>query len=118
MIAADIARGRLEPGERLSSSRTLAAELGVNRNTIVAAFEVLRVEGWIEGDSTRGVCVAQSRARTPGQAAEDADAALPGFDLPPAGPGQRPVPRRSGLLLLLGGVPDLRLLPHRELARA
>jgi GntR family transcriptional regulator/MocR family aminotransferase len=37
--------GRLGPGARLPSTRVLAADLGVSRNTVLLAFEQLRSEG-------------------------------------------------------------------------
>jgi GntR family transcriptional regulator/MocR family aminotransferase len=46
-IARDIARGRLAPDQRMPGSRTLAATLGVHRNTTVAAYETLVAEGWL-----------------------------------------------------------------------
>ena len=51
-----ILAGRLPPGTRLPSSRTLASELGAARNTVVGAFEQLAAEGYVEarvGDGTR-----------------------------------------------------------------
>ncbi len=115
VVARDIGRGRLRPGERLSSTRTLAESLGVNRNTVVAAFDELRRQGWVDGRSTRGTFVATT---LPSAASQPVAPPEPGFDLPPEGPGQRPAARHPDVLLLLGGVPDLRLLPARELARA
>ena len=44
-----ILAGRLRPGERLPSTRTLAAELGVARNTVVLAYAQLRTEGYVVG---------------------------------------------------------------------
>lgn len=43
-----IRSGALAPGTRLPSSRTLAGELEVSRNTVVLAFEMLVAEGWVE----------------------------------------------------------------------
>ena len=40
---------RLRPGARLPSSRSLAGDLKVSRNTVLAAFEQLLAEGYIEG---------------------------------------------------------------------
>lgn len=40
--------GRLPPGTRLPSSRQLAADLGLARNTVVAAYELLCAEGLAE----------------------------------------------------------------------
>lgn len=42
-----IIRGNLKAGESLPSSRQLALELQVSRNTIMEAFEMLNVEGYI-----------------------------------------------------------------------
>ena len=39
--------GRLRGGLRLPSTRQLAAELNVSRNTVVFAFEELQAEGYI-----------------------------------------------------------------------
>lgn len=115
-IAADIARGRLRPGERLPSSRALAADLGVNRNTVIAAYDELRAGGWIEMARARGVFVlgVPARAAAPAGALPDE----PGFPIADDLALEAPLPRRPGLLLLLGGVPELRTLPHLALARA
>ena len=40
---------RLQPGTRLPSTRALADDLKVSRNTVMAAFEQLLAEGYIEG---------------------------------------------------------------------
>lgn len=50
--------GRLRPGGRLPSSRMLAAELGVGRNTVLAAYEQLTAEGYLEGQVGAGTQVA------------------------------------------------------------
>ncbi|WP_229926198.1 GntR family transcriptional regulator, partial [Streptomyces longispororuber] len=39
--------GRLAPGTRLPSSRALAADLGVARNTVADAYADLVAEGWL-----------------------------------------------------------------------
>lgn len=44
-LRADITSGRLAPGTRLPSTRTLAKELGMSRNTVMAAYEQLACEG-------------------------------------------------------------------------
>jgi len=49
-------QGRLKPGERLPSTRQLASELSVARNTIINAYDQLAVEGFIitvKGSGTR-----------------------------------------------------------------
>lgn len=51
-VAAEIRRAILDgeawPGERLPQARDLAAELGVNANTVLRALRVLREEGVVE----------------------------------------------------------------------
>lgn len=42
-----IQRGALLPGQRIPSSRDLAGDLGVSRNTIEGALGHLVAEGWI-----------------------------------------------------------------------
>src|SRR6185369_1416020 len=53
----DIQRGRLRPGDRLPGSRKLAESLHVHRNTVLAAFDELIAEGWIETAPGRGTFV-------------------------------------------------------------
>ena len=50
-----VTSGRLAPGSRLPSSRSLAADLGVARNTVANAYAQLVAEGWLlarRGSST------------------------------------------------------------------
>jgi DNA-binding transcriptional regulator YhcF (GntR family) len=53
-----VTEGALEPGERLPSAAELAQVLGVNANTVLAAFRRLRDEGILEFRRGRGVRVA------------------------------------------------------------
>lgn len=41
--------GRVHQGARLPATRQLARELGVSRNTVLAAYEQLRAEGFVDG---------------------------------------------------------------------
>lgn len=50
--------GELAAGERLPSSRALAADLGVGRNTVIAAVERLVAEGYLESRRGAGLFVA------------------------------------------------------------
>ncbi|HML64632.1 MAG TPA: winged helix-turn-helix domain-containing protein [Dysgonomonas sp.] len=47
LIIESIKSGVLKAGETMPSTRHMAAELSVNRNTVVLAFDILINEGWI-----------------------------------------------------------------------
>jgi GntR family transcriptional regulator len=55
-----IAEGEAGPGERLPPAKDLAAVLGVNKNTVLRAFHLLRDEGLLDFTRGRGVTVAGS----------------------------------------------------------
>jgi DNA-binding transcriptional regulator YhcF (GntR family) len=52
-----IAEGEAKPGERLPPARDLAAELGVNTNTVLRSLRLLRDEGLLDFKRGRGVHV-------------------------------------------------------------
>jgi GntR family transcriptional regulator len=59
-IRAAILEGEVAPGQRLPPARDLAAELGVDTDTVLDALRALRDEGLIEHRHGRGVRVARS----------------------------------------------------------
>jgi GntR family transcriptional regulator len=58
-----IAEGEALPGERLPPARDLAAELGVNRNTVLRALRLLRDERLLDFRRGRGVRVSGTPER-------------------------------------------------------
>jgi GntR family transcriptional regulator/MocR family aminotransferase len=67
-----ILAGQLRPGQRVPSTRQLAAELGVSRIPVLGAYEQLHAEGYLETFIGAGTCVARSipeRARLVGRPA-------------------------------------------------
>jgi GntR family transcriptional regulator/MocR family aminotransferase len=52
-----ICRGILKPGQALPSSRELAQSLQLNRKTVVATYEELCAQGWVETRERSGVFV-------------------------------------------------------------
>lgn len=116
-VAEDIRRGRYRPGDRLPGSRRMAEALGIHRNTVLAALDELCAEGWLVAEPARGVFVAPDLPL----ADPVAPTGLPdqvGFDLP-EDPGWALPPTRSrGVIQMSGGLPDIRLVPTEELARA
>jgi GntR family transcriptional regulator/MocR family aminotransferase len=134
-VAEDIRRGRLRAGDELPGSRTLAEQIGVHRNTVLAAYRELAAEGWITSEEARGTFVSDEIPDVaPRRFAPETVAAIaqrPAFGLGrgpeepndpladllartrnPSPPGTR------GRMSLGGGIPDVRLVPGAELARA
>jgi GntR family transcriptional regulator/MocR family aminotransferase len=82
-IRSAILRGLLSPGTQLPASRALAADLDVSRNTVMAAFDQLLAEGYIEGRHGSGTYVSRSlpeqllHAGPPGKETRRSSAAAP-----------------------------------------
>ena len=55
-----IRSGSLPPGTKLPSSRTLARVLGISRNSVLEAYDLLRAEGIVEACSTAGTYVSEA----------------------------------------------------------
>ena len=70
-----IEAGQLQDGDRLPSSRMLAAHLGINRNTVARAYGDLRDQGFVDARQRSGMIVAgageaRDKARTRDEARE------------------------------------------------
>src|SRR3712207_5711411 len=65
VIKGQIASGLLGPGARLPSTRSLAAEWGVSRTTVTAAYEQLIAEGYVETRQGARTRVAQGLGPAP-----------------------------------------------------
>ena len=131
-LSDDIRRGRLRPGQALPGTRRLAATLGVNRNTVVAAYEELQAEGWIETDAARASRVSSALPdprpqRFTGAGRRAAVPARTGYDLPPlpalphrrhaAARGARLRQRRARPAARAGGGAGARVSPRAAAAR-
>lgn len=90
--------GRLVPGTRLPSSRSLAADLGIARNTVANSYAELVAEGWLTAQQGSGTRVA--RRAEPRRAA-------------PAAPRYRPT-QRHPTYGLLPGSPNLAEFPRTQ----
>jgi len=55
-----IVSGQLRPGQRVPSTRILAAELNISRISVSNAYEQLRAEGYLETFVGAGTCVVRS----------------------------------------------------------
>jgi len=68
-----ILAGRLPAGSELPSTRALAAELGIARNTVLRAYEQLLAEGYVEGRQGSGTFVSEAVAPAHGTTRPRAD---------------------------------------------
>lgn len=68
-VAAQVAGGRLQPGDRLPTVRRLAADLGVAANTVAKAYRELEQAGVIETRGRAGSFVMGDRALSAAKAA-------------------------------------------------
>lgn len=83
-IAARIRSGELARGERLPATRELASQLGVNRTTVSAAYEILEADGLIAGQVGRGSFVTGPAGQSAGLV--DWNGLLERGETPMAGP--------------------------------
>ena len=116
-LRAAILDGRLQPGARLPATRTLAQRLGVSRNTMLAAYDLLLSEGYLLARPGAGTYVAdtlavphsrRSRTHKNGPARRDArlvPLVVPGADLAPT---LQPLPARDDFRV---GLPDIGAFP-------
>jgi GntR family transcriptional regulator/MocR family aminotransferase len=106
-VRAQIVNGRIGSRLRLPASRSLAAELGISRSTVVTAYEQLVAEGYIEGRRGSGYYPRE----------------LTGIDQPAPRLGPRTdavsgLPNTGVSPLTHPGYPDARLFPYRKWARS
>ncbi|MEU7071102.1 PLP-dependent aminotransferase family protein [Streptomyces narbonensis] len=101
--------GRLEAGTRLPSSRSLAADLGMARNTVADAYAELVAEGWLTARQGSGTRVARRTA--PRRTAPSSPQPRPAA---PARPGPPAAPAHD----LKAGTPDLASFPRADWLKA
>ncbi|MCR4282291.1 MAG: PLP-dependent aminotransferase family protein [Bauldia sp.] len=65
LLRSYIIDGRLSAGSRLPATRALAEALKVGRNTVIAAYEQLLTEGYLEARSGSGTWVAEVMRHSP-----------------------------------------------------
>ena len=103
--------GQLRAGDSLPSTRELARQWGVHRHTVMAAYEELIAEGWLESHPGLGYRVACDWVHTPEASGEGPTFA---WDFAEELPVQ-PEPERSAARYRFpSGQPDLRIFPHEE----
>ena len=113
----------LEPESKLPSSRSLALQLGVHRNTVVACYDELLLQGWIESIPKKGTYVKGSlpllKQQKLGGRMNRGTKERSGFafntnrSIAP----RKPVEKQKGFMYLNDGIPDVRLTPIDQIAR-
>jgi GntR family transcriptional regulator / MocR family aminotransferase len=98
-LRAAVRGGRLAPGTALPSSRALARDLGIARNTVVDAYGQLVAEGWLAARHGSGTWVAERTEPPQPVAATPAPAGMPviRYDLRPGVPDVSAFPRAGWL---------------------
>jgi GntR family transcriptional regulator/MocR family aminotransferase len=119
-----ILRDELQSGTRLPSSRQLAADLGIARNTVIHVYEQLGAEGYVAAGVGSGTFVADT---APDRL--DAPPALGPSTARPAAPSAQMLSTRGHTLVrdagassrqwgaFMPGVPEVRMFPARTWSR-
>ncbi len=113
---------QLSPSTRLPGSRTLAEQLKVHRKTIVACYEELLLQGWVESIPKKGTFVHQNLPELKGQKLDG--------KVSDESKGQSSFPfyqnqifkkksfkREKNVMYINDGISDTRLTPLDEIAR-
>lgn len=123
-IVSDIRRGRLRPGDPLPGTRTLADTIGVQRLTVVSAFDELVAEGWLVTRSAKGTFVStdlpdpKPRRFAPQRVSSAGMPARVAYDLNAAPKPELPYNVPRGSLLFAPSRPDVRLAPGALIGHA
>jgi GntR family transcriptional regulator/MocR family aminotransferase len=99
-LRAAIRTGRLQPGERLPSSRELARELGVSRGLIAECYMQLRAEGYLSARSGSATRVALGACDDPAAQPRNSAPPRPEIDFRPGIPDLATFPRRDWMWAL------------------
>src|SRR6185369_3257495 len=79
--------GRLARGRRLPPTRDLSRALGVNRNTVIAAYDLLASDGFVRSHTGRGTYLVVDPTEAASPVPPEGAAWAPGFSRAVEGPG-------------------------------
>ncbi len=124
-LTENIRRGTIQAGTQLPGTRTMAESLGLHRKTVVAAYDELLAQGWLETQNSRGTFVSQklpeiipiafkkNTLRAPKSTPSKA-----GFPFKADPLLKLPLVKSSNALAFNDGFPDVRIAPWDALSRA
>lgn len=110
-----IIQQRFPPGSRLPSSRQLAADLGISRNTVNSVYDQLKAEGFLQSQAGKGIFVHHDIDTTRVFEHSTGTPAMASSGLPPLPDVQIGTLRANGdgNLPFSPGLPDLDAFPIR-----
>ncbi len=117
-----IQEGKLLPGTELPSTRVLAADLALHRKTIMAAYDYLVSENWLDSLPRKGFIVSPQlpvvKPRSYHNQRQGGYSTDPGFSYEQfTGFSYTPPPSRSSEIVVDDGFPDIRLLPAEAMLK-
>ena len=112
----------LAPGAKLPGSRTLADLLCIHRKTVIACYDELLLQGWVESIPKKGTYVHQSipllQQKVFSTDAQALESGKPGFSFQKDALLERhPTEKLKGFQYLNDGVSDTRLTPIKDIAK-
>lgn len=122
-IIEEIKIGRLNASTAMPSSRDLAANLKVNRKTVILAYEELIAQGWLNAEKRRGTFVSDNLPKfqmldhLPSHHLDNVIASSSGAYTQKTVHQSKPAPTEN-LIDFNDGIPDARLIPFEVLSRA
>ena len=119
----NIKSGIIPKGTKLLGTRAMAETLDVHRKTVVAAYDEMIAQGWLETQASKGTFVSLKIPEVKPisldkKGVENDFKTTTGFTFHKSTILNRPVLRGSSMLGFDDGSPDVRLAPLDELARA
>ncbi len=121
-LSDNIRQGIIPVGAQLPGSRAMATMLGLHRKTVVAAYEELLAQGWLETQSSRGTFVSEKLPEIKPRPLEHFKTReknhQPGYSFTADPLLALPIYKGSNALAFNDGFPDVRLAPWDALSRA
>lgn len=119
----NVKNGIIPKGTKLLGTRAMADTLGVHRKTVVAAYDELIAQGWLETKAAKGTFVSEKIPEVKPISLDKMGLkndfkAKTGYNFNKNSILGRPLLRGSSMLGFDDGSPDVRLAPLDELARA